>query len=52
MILQQYKIVFGGTRVAGKSAAINALSDIPVVSTEAVNTDLDAHSKIFNHCWH
>ena len=45
MILQQYKIVFGGTMGAGKSAAINALSDIPVVSTEAVNTDLDAHSK-------
>ena len=45
MILQQYKIVFGGTMGAGKSAAINALSDIPVVSTEAVNIDLDAHSK-------
>jgi len=45
MILLQYKIVFGGTMGAGKSAAINALSDIPVVSTEAVNTDLDAHSK-------
>ena len=45
MILQQYKVVFGGTMGAGKSAAINALSDIPVVSTEAVNTDLDAHSK-------
>ena len=45
MILQQYKIVFGGTMGAGKSRAIKALSDIPVVSTEAVNTDLDAHSK-------
>ena len=45
MLLQKYKIVFGGTMGAGKSAAINALSDIPVVSTEAVNTDLDAHSK-------
>ena len=31
MILQQYKIVFGGTMGAGKSRAIKALSDIPVV---------------------
>ena len=45
MILQQYKIVFGGTMGAGKTAAIQALSDIPVISTEAVNTDLDAHNK-------
>lgn len=45
MILQQYKIVFGGTMGAGKSAAIQALSDIPVIGTEAVNTDTDAHSK-------
>ena len=45
MILQQYKIVFVGTMGAGKTAAIKSLSDIPVVSTEAVNTDLDAHSK-------
>lgn len=45
MILQQYKIVFGGTMGAGKSTAIQVLSDIAVVSTEAVNTDLNAHSK-------
>ena len=45
MILQQYKIVFGGTMGAGKSAAIQALSDIPVVTTEAVNTDTAAHHK-------
>ena len=30
---------------AGKSAAIQALSDIPVVTTEAVNTDTAAHHK-------
>ena len=30
---------------AGKSTAIQVLSDIAVVSTEAVNTDLNAHSK-------
>lgn len=46
MILQQYKIVFGGTMGAGKSAAIQVLSDIPVVATEAVNTDTEAHAKL------
>lgn len=45
MLLQKYKIVFGGTMGAGKSSAINMLSDVPVVSTEAVNTDMQAHSK-------
>lgn len=45
VILQQYKIVFGGTMGAGKSAAIKALSDTGVVSTEAVNTDTQAHQK-------
>ena len=35
MILQQYKIVFGGTMGAGKSAAIKAISDVNVISTEA-----------------
>lgn len=46
MILQQYKIVFGGTMGAGKSAAIKTLSDIPVIATEAVNTDTEAHAKL------
>ena len=45
MILQQHKIVFGGTMGAGKSAAIKALSDTGVLSTEAVNTDTQAHQK-------
>lgn len=45
VILQQYKIVFGGTMGAGKSAAIKALSDTGVLSTEAVNTDTQAHQK-------
>lgn len=45
MILHQYKIVFGGSMGAGKSAAIKALSDIPVVETEAINTDINRHSK-------
>ena len=46
MILQQYKIVFDGTMGAGKSAAIKTLSDVAVISTEAVNTDTQAHSKL------
>lgn len=45
MILHQYKIVFGGSMGAGKSAAIQSLSDIPVLTTEALNTDLNAHQK-------
>ncbi|TXJ06117.1 MAG: GTP-binding protein [Acinetobacter sp.] len=45
MILQQYKIVFGGSMGAGKSAAIQSLSDIPVLTTETMNTDVNAHQK-------
>lgn len=46
MILHQYKIVFGGSMGAGKSSAIQSLSDIPVLSTEALNTDTNAHEKL------
>ncbi|MCG2573255.1 ATP/GTP-binding protein [Acinetobacter sp. ME22] len=45
MILQKYKIVFGGSMGSGKSSAIQSLSDIPVISTEAINTDLKSHQK-------
>ncbi|OAL79810.1 GTP-binding protein [Acinetobacter sp. SFB] len=46
MILQHYKIVFAGSMGAGKSAAINTISDISVLSTEAVNTDTTSHQKV------
>ena len=46
MILQQYKIVFAGSMGAGKTAAIRSLSDIPVLLTEALNTDDRSHSKM------
>ena len=46
MILQKYKIVFGGPMGAGKSAAIKSLSDIPILATEALNTDINAHHKL------
>lgn len=46
MILQQYKIVFAGTMGAGKTEAIRSLSDIPVLLTEAFNTDQESHSKM------
>ena len=46
MIIQQYKIVFGGTIGSGKSRAIKALSEIDVLSTEALNTDLESHEKM------
>lgn len=45
MILQQYKIVFAGSMGAGKTEAIRSLSEVPVLATEAFNTDTQAHSK-------
>ncbi len=45
MLLQQYKIVFCGSMGAGKSTAIQTISDIEVVQTEAVNTDVKKHEK-------
>lgn len=46
MILQQYKIVFAGTMGAGKTEAIRSLSDVPVLLTEAFNTDDGSHAKM------
>ena len=46
MILQQYKIVFAGSMGAGKTEAIRSLSDIPVLLTEAFNTDPKSHNKM------
>ena len=46
MILHQYKIVFGGTMGSGKSTAIKALSEIEVLGTEALNTDIESHEKL------
>lgn len=47
MILQQHKIVFAGTMGAGKSEAIKSLSEVDVVSTEAINTDISFNDKMF-----
>lgn len=44
--MQRYKIVFGGTMGAGKTQAISSLSEIPVLQTEAINTDIKAHQKM------
>lgn len=41
----KFKIVFSGPMGAGKTRAISTLSDIPVVSTEAKNTDIEANAK-------
>ena len=46
MIIQQYKVVFCGTMGSGKSSAINVLSEIDVLSTEALNTDIESHEKM------
>lgn len=43
--MQRLKIVFSGPMGAGKTQAIASLSDIPVVSTEVKNTDLDTNAK-------
>lgn len=46
MIIQKYKIVFAGSMGAGKTEAIRALSEIPVLATEAYNTDQERHQKL------
>ena len=45
MLLQRYKIVFAGSMGAGKTTAIQCVSNIDVLSTEAMNTDIQAHQK-------
>lgn len=45
--MQRLKIVFSGAMGSGKTQAIVSLSDIPVVSTEVQNTDLESHTKAF-----
>lgn len=46
MILQRFKIVFAGGMGAGKTEAIKSLSEIPVLQTEALNTDSARHVKL------
>ena len=46
MIIQKYKIVFAGSMGSGKTEAIKSLSEIPVLATEALNTDDLSHKKI------
>lgn len=45
MIIQKFKIVFAGSMGSGKTEAIKSLSEIPVLATEAYNTDEISHSK-------
>ena len=42
---QEYIVLVAGPMGAGKTTAISALSEIPVVKTEALNTDLARNSK-------
>lgn len=41
----EFKLLFSGPMGAGKTTAISTISDIPPVSTEARNTDLERHGK-------
>lgn len=43
--VSEVKLLFTGPMGAGKTTAIKAISDIPVVSTEVDNTDLGSHLK-------
>lgn len=44
--MQEYKIIFAGSMGAGKTTAIEALSDGNIVSTDVENTDKATHSKL------
>lgn len=46
MIIQKYKIVFAGSMGSGKTEAIKTLSEIPVLATEAYNTDESKNTKL------
>ena len=37
--MKEYKLVFTGTTGAGKTTAINAISEVPAVKTDVANTD-------------
>jgi uncharacterized protein len=41
----EHVILFAGPMGAGKTTAISSISDIPIVMTEAVNNDIEHHSK-------
>lgn len=43
--MQEYKIIFAGSMGSGKTTSIQTLSD-NVVTTDVVNTDRKAHSKL------
>lgn len=44
--MKEFKIIFAGSMGAGKTTAIEALSDKGVVKTDVSNTDREAHSKL------
>lgn len=44
--MKEFKIIFAGSMGAGKTTAIQSLSDKEVVSTDVANTDTKSHSKL------
>ena len=45
MIIQKFKIVFAASMGSCKTLSLKSLSEIPVIATEAYNTDEISHSK-------
>jgi signal recognition particle receptor subunit beta len=44
--MNQYKIVFAGPVGAGKTTAINTISDIPTINTDEIATDFVSQKKV------
>ena len=44
--MQEYKIIFAGSMGAGKTTAVQTLSDVGVITSDVANSDLNAHSKL------
>lgn len=44
--MKEFKIIFAGSMGAGKTTAIEALSEKSVIRTDVANTDREAHNKL------
>lgn len=44
--MKEFKIIFAGSMGAGKTTAIEAISDTSIVKTDVTNTDKESHNKL------